>query len=64
MDKTEPKSHEMGVQVQSYVYTQGQETAAVCGVTPTPGRDEQVIRNCIRHQEKEDARLEQLGLWR
>jgi putative transposase len=28
------------------------------------GRDEQVIRNYIRHQEKEDARLEQLGLWR
>ena len=30
----------------------------------TVGRDEEVIRNYIRHQEKEDARLEQLGLWR
>ena len=28
----------------------------------TVGRDEQVIRNYIRHQEKEDERLEQLGL--
>ena len=30
----------------------------------TVGRDEQVIREYIRHQEKEDERLEQLGLWR
>ena len=30
----------------------------------TIGRDEEVIRNYIRHQEKEDERLEQLGLWR
>ena len=30
----------------------------------TVGRDEEVIRNCIRNQEKEDVRLEQLGLWR
>lgn len=30
----------------------------------TVRRDEQVIRNYIRHQEKEDERLEQLGLWR
>jgi putative transposase len=30
----------------------------------TVGRDEDVIRNYIRHQEKEDERLEQLGLWR
>ena len=30
----------------------------------TVGRDEVVIRNYIRHQEKEDERLEQLGLWR
>ena len=30
----------------------------------TVGRDEKVIRNYIRHQEKEDARLEHLGLWR
>ncbi len=27
----------------------------------TVGRDEQVIRSYIRHQEKEDERLEQLG---
>jgi len=30
----------------------------------TVGRDEQVIRNYIRHQEQEDEKLEQLGLWR
>ena len=30
----------------------------------TVGRDEQVIRSYIQHQEKEDERLEQLGLWR
>ena len=30
----------------------------------TVGRDEQVIRNYIRHQEKEDEKLEQLGLWK
>ena len=30
----------------------------------TVGRDEEVIRNYIRHQEQEDERLEQLGLWR
>ncbi len=30
----------------------------------TVGRDEALIRNYIRHQEKEDERLEQLGLWR
>lgn len=30
----------------------------------TVGRDEAVIREYIRNQEKEDARLEQLGLWR
>jgi putative transposase len=30
----------------------------------TVGRDEEVIRNYIRNQEKEDERLEQLGLWR
>lgn len=30
----------------------------------TVGRDEEVIRNYIRHQKEEDARLEQLGLWR
>ena len=28
------------------------------------GRDEQAIRQYIREQEKEDERLEQLGLWR
>jgi len=30
----------------------------------TVGRDEEVIRNYIRHQEQEDERLDQLGLWR
>jgi putative transposase len=30
----------------------------------TVGRDEELIRNYIRHQEQEDERLEQLGLWR
>jgi len=30
----------------------------------TVGRDAQMIKNYIRHQEEEDARLEQLGLWR
>lgn len=30
----------------------------------TVGRDQEVIRNYIRNQEKEDERLTQLGLWR
>lgn len=30
----------------------------------TVGRDEQVIRDYIRNQEKEDERLDQLALWR
>ena len=30
----------------------------------TVGRDEEAVRNYIRNQEKEDARLEQLNLWR
>ena len=30
----------------------------------TAGRDEEAIRACIRNQEKEDQRLEQLNLWR
>jgi len=30
----------------------------------TVGRDEELIRNYIRHQEREDERLDQLGLWR
>ena len=30
----------------------------------TVGRDEEAIREYIRQQEKEDARLEQLNLWR
>jgi putative transposase len=30
----------------------------------TVGRDEEVIRRYIRHQEAEDTRLEQLQLWR
>ena len=30
----------------------------------TVGRDEGLIRDYIRKQEQEDARLDQLGLWR
>ena len=30
----------------------------------TVGRDEGVIREYIQRQEREDARLDQLGLWR
>ena len=30
----------------------------------TVGRDEEVIRNYIGHQEKEDEKLEQMGLWK
>ena len=30
----------------------------------TVGRDEEVIRNYIRNQEREDQRLEQMNLWR
>jgi len=30
----------------------------------TVGRDETVIREYIKKQEKEDERLDQLGLWR
>jgi putative transposase len=30
----------------------------------TVGRDEALIREYIRHQEREDQRLEQLHLWR
>jgi putative transposase len=30
----------------------------------TVGRDEAVIRDYIRQQEPEDARLDQMGLWR
>ena len=30
----------------------------------TVGRDEGLIRDYIRKQEREDARLDQLGLWR
>jgi putative transposase len=30
----------------------------------TVGRDEEVIRRYIRHQEAEDTRLEQMQLWR
>jgi putative transposase len=30
----------------------------------TVGREEQVIRDYIRNQEKEDERLDQMNLWR
>ncbi len=29
----------------------------------TVGRDEQAVRECIREQEEEDKRLDQMGLW-
>jgi putative transposase len=35
----------------------------LCGLE-TLGRNEEAIRQYIRQQEKEDARLEQLNLWR
>ena len=34
------------------------------GVTATGSLTDLVIRNYIRHQQQEDERLEQLGLWR
>ena len=42
----------------------GQHFWARCFFVSTVGRDEKVIWNYIRHQEAEDERLEQLGLWR
>lgn len=33
-------------------------------VVSTVGRDEAVIRAYIRHQEREDQRLDQMDLWR
>ena len=42
----------------------GHVRAAVGCFVSTVGRDEAVIRECIRNQEKENARLEQLNLWR
>ena len=33
-------------------------------IVSTVGRDEEVIRNYIRHQESEDQRIDQLGLLR
>ena len=30
----------------------------------TVGRDEEMIRKYIKHQEEEDEKLEQMGLWR
>ena len=40
-----------------HFWTRGYSVSAV-------GRDEDAIREYIRRQEKEDARLEQLNLWR
>ncbi len=42
----------------------GQHFGARGYFVSTVGRDEAVIRDYIRNQEKEDARLEQMGLWR
>ena len=33
-------------------------------IVSTVGRDEEVIRNYIRHQEQEDEKLDQLALWK
>lgn len=42
----------------------GQHFGARGYFVSTVGRDETVIRDYIRNQEKEDQRLEQLNLWR
>ena len=42
----------------------GQHFWAMGYLVSTVGRDEATIRAYIRNQEKEDARLDQLGLWR
>jgi len=42
----------------------GQHFCARGYFVSTVGRDEEVIREYIRHPELEDARLEQLNLWR
>jgi putative transposase len=42
----------------------GQHSWARGHFVSTVGRDEEVIREYIRNQELEDARLEQLNLWR
>ena len=42
----------------------GQHFGARGYFVSTVGRDETVIREYIKHQEKEDERMDQLGLWR
>jgi putative transposase len=42
----------------------GQHSWARGYFVSTAGRDETVIRNYIKNQEKEDQRLERLNLWR
>ena len=42
----------------------GQHFWALGYFVSTVGREEEVIRQYIRNQEKEDQRLDQLGLWR
>lgn len=42
----------------------GQHFLAPRYLVSTVGRDEQVIREYIRHQQAEDHRLEQMQLWR
>ena len=42
----------------------GQHVWARGDFVSTVGRDEEVVRRYIRHQEQEDQRLEQLDLWR
>lgn len=42
----------------------GQYFWAMAYFVSTVGRDEAVIREYIKNQEKEDERKDQLGLWR
>ena len=50
-----------GEQKQNYA---GQSLWARGYFVSTVGRDEAVIRDCIRNQEQEDKRLDQLNMWR
>ena len=54
-------AREYGERKQNFV---GQHFWARGYFVSTVGRDEQVIRDYIRNQEKEDERLDQMNLWR
>ena len=69
----EPKPHEMGLQVPRCVYPKVPQEDAVWAVACASGggvsrvsaaKGESDIRNYIRNQEKEDEKLDQLGLWK